>query len=38
MRINKFLAKCNLGSRRDVEDLVLQGKIKVNNRVIKDLS
>lgn len=38
MRINKFLAKAGLGSRRSVEKLILSGKIKVNDIVIKDLS
>jgi len=38
MRINKFLAQCNLGSRRDVEKLILQGEIKVNDMICKELS
>jgi pseudouridine synthase len=38
MRINQFLAKCNLGSRRAVESLILQKKIKVNGNIITDLS
>ena len=38
MRINKFLALAGLGSRRKVEELVIQGKIKVNGKVTKDLS
>lgn len=38
MRINKFLAKAGLGSRRSVEQLVLAGKIKVNDKVITKLS
>lgn len=37
MRINKFLAKCGLGSRRKVEELILSGKIKVNHEIITDL-
>ena len=37
MRINKFLAKCGLGSRRKVEQLILSGKIKVNHEIITDL-
>jgi 23S rRNA pseudouridine2605 synthase len=38
MRINQFLAKCNLGSRRAVEELILEKKIKVNGKIITDLS
>ena len=38
MRINKFLALAGLGSRRKVEELVTAGKIKVNGKVVKDLS
>ncbi|MBQ4557965.1 MAG: rRNA pseudouridine synthase [Clostridia bacterium] len=38
MRINKYLATCGLGSRRKVESLILDGVIKVNGEVVKDLS
>ncbi len=38
MRINKFLAQAGLGSRRKVEEYVLNGQIKVNGKVTKDLS
>ena len=38
MRINKFLAKCELGSRRKVEDYITSGMISVNNKVVTDLS
>jgi pseudouridine synthase len=38
MRINKFLAKGGLGSRRKVEHLVSSGKITVNGRVTRDLA
>ena len=38
MRINKYLASCGLDSRRKVENLILDGKIKVNGKVVKDLS
>jgi 23S rRNA pseudouridine2605 synthase len=38
VRINKFLAKCNLGSRRQVEKLVLNGEIKINGKVCTDLA
>lgn len=38
MRINKFLALAGLGSRRKVEELVKNGQIKVNGKVVKDLA
>ncbi len=38
MRINRYLAACGLASRRKSEAYVLEGRIKVNGRVIKDLS
>ncbi len=38
VRINKYLAQCNVGSRREVEKYILNGEIKVNGKVCKDLS
>ena len=38
MRINKYLALSGLGSRRKVEELVVNGKIKVNGKIEKNLS
>ena len=38
IRINKFLAQCNLGSRRQVETLITSGKIKVNGSIVTELS
>lgn len=38
MRINKFLASAELGSRRHVEQFVLDGKISINGQVNKDLA
>ena len=38
MRINKFLAQVGLGSRRKVEELVLEGRVKVNGAITRDLS
>ncbi|MDP8201954.1 MAG: pseudouridine synthase [Candidatus Tenebribacter burtonii] len=38
VRINKYLAQCNLGSRRSVEKLVLDGKISINGKVETNLS
>jgi 23S rRNA pseudouridine2605 synthase len=38
MRINQYLAKCNLGSRRAVEKLIAQKRIKVNEKIVTDFS
>ena len=38
VRINKYLAECELGSRRGVETLVKEGKVSVNDKIIQDLS
>lgn len=38
IRINKYLARCNLGSRRQVEDLIKQGMISINGEITNDLS
>ena len=38
MRINKYIASCGICSRRKAEEYVLQGKVKVNEKLIKDLS
>ena len=38
MRINKYIAKSTGCSRRKAEDLILEGKIKVNNKVCTDLA
>jgi len=38
MRINKYLAKCGLASRRKVEEFIVNGDVKVNGIVVTDLS
>ena len=38
MRINKYLATCELGSRRKVEEFILNREITVNNNIINTLS
>lgn len=38
MRINKFIAQCGVCSRRKAEELILNGMIKVNGLVNRDLS
>ena len=38
MRINKYLAHCGVTSRRKAETLILDGRITVNGRIIRDLA
>ena len=38
MRINKYLAKCGLGSRRKCDEFISSGKIKVNGKIVTDFS
>ena len=38
MRLNKYLAKCGIGSRRKCDEYIRNGKIKVNGKVIFDFS
>ncbi len=38
MRINRFLAQANLGSRRQVEEYISRGKVTVNGKICQDLS
>ncbi|MFQ6723863.1 MAG: pseudouridine synthase [Clostridia bacterium] len=37
MRINKYLADCGVASRRKCDELITQGKVKVNNKVVREL-
>ena len=37
MRLNRFLARGGLGSRRSVEDLILQGKVAIDGVKVTDL-
>lgn len=38
VRINKYLSECGVGSRRKVEELILQHRVMVNNNIISSLS
>ncbi|MBI73005.1 MAG: hypothetical protein CMG61_06340 [Candidatus Marinimicrobia bacterium] len=38
MRLNKYLARCGLGSRRKCDSFIEQGLIKINGKRIKDFS
>ena len=37
-RINKYLSECGIASRRKVEELILQGRVMVNNKIVTDLA
>lgn len=37
MRINKYLARSGAGSRRRADLLILQGRVKVNGKVVREL-
>ena len=34
MRINKYIAKCGICSRRKADELIKAGKVKVNGKVM----
>lgn len=36
-RLQKYLAECEVASRRKCEELILQGKVKVNNQIVTEL-
>ena len=38
LRINRYLSACGVASRRKAEELVLAGRVRVNQRVIDDLA
>ena len=38
MRLNKYLALCGLGSRRAVEQIILEGQVTINGRKVADLA
>lgn len=38
MRINKYLALCGVASRRKVEDFIVNGQVKVNDKVVTNLA
>ncbi len=38
LRINKYLSECGIASRRKSEELVEQGRISINGKIISDLS
>lgn len=38
VRLNRYLASCGLGSRRKCEELIRDGRIEINGRVVLDLA
>jgi pseudouridine synthase len=38
MRLNRYLAQCGLGSRREVEKLITRGEVKINGKGARDLA
>ena len=36
-RLQKYLANNGIASRRKCEELILQGKVKVNNQIVTEL-
>ena len=38
IRLNKFISDCGIASRRKAEEFILQGRVAVNNRTIRELS
>lgn len=36
-RLQKYLSECGVASRRKSEELILSGKIRVNDKIVKDL-
>lgn len=38
VRLNKFLASCGVSSRRGAEELIQQGRVEINGRIVIDLA
>jgi 23S rRNA pseudouridine2605 synthase len=36
-RLQKYMAECGVSSRRKCEEIILQGRVKVNNALVKEL-
>ena len=37
IRLQKFMADCGIAGRRKCEEYILQGKVKVNGKIVKEL-
>jgi 23S rRNA pseudouridine2605 synthase len=38
VRLNRYLAQCGLGSRRSAEELIKNGKVKINGKIVRELA
>jgi pseudouridine synthase len=38
MRLNRYLAQCGLGSRREVEKLITGGEVRINSEIVRNLA
>ena len=38
MRINKYIASCGVASRRKAEEIILERRVKVNDKIVEELS
>jgi pseudouridine synthase len=38
MRLNRYLAQCGLGSRREAEKLITRGQVRINGEVVRNLA
>jgi 23S rRNA pseudouridine2605 synthase len=38
IRLNKYLSECGVASRRKVEELILQGRVTLNNEIVSQLA
>jgi pseudouridine synthase len=38
MRLNRYLAQCGLGSRREVEKLITRGEVRINGEAVRNLA
>lgn len=38
MRINKYIASCGIASRRKAEELIIENRVKVNGKIVSELS
>ena len=38
VRLNKYLAESGISSRRKAEELILQGRVEINNQIVMDLA
>lgn len=38
MRINKYISSCGIASRRKAEELIIENRVKVNGKIVNELS